>query len=294
MKYQYNFKEIFTNAKIFTTEYIFTRLVLRAVLSSLVASILILILSTPQFSISATLLENKDQQESSDLEGVFRSISQKDNEMFQKFRANVFSTTTSRELWELGWGSRLFDAENLYQDDNKIPKSHGMFNRFSALLLGYDLNPYYSHLDLKEFILRKVQIRQAPRASDFTVSMLTDGDREFAKELIYNIIITADSAAKQKALAVSRARIESAMNELQNPKNSLVNNGLSSILNSEYFKVASLSNDLPYYVYFVDMPSASEYPISPNAAAVFLADLIIFFILGVFFSYYSKNKEELW
>ena len=193
-----------------------------------------------------------------------------------------------------GWGSRLFDAGNFYEDDNKILKSHGMFNRFSAFLLGYELNPYYSHLDLKEFILRKVQIRQAPRASDFTVSMLTDGDRELAKELIYNIIITADSAAKQKALTVSRARIKSAMDELQNPKNSLVNNGLSSVLNSEYFKVASLSNDLPYYVYFVDMPSASEYPISPNAAAVFLADLVIFFILGVFFSYYSKNKEELW
>jgi len=42
------------------------------------------------------------------------------------------------------------------------------------------------------------------------------------------------------------------------------------------------------------MPSASEYPISPNTAAVFLADLIIFFIFGIFFSYVSKNKEELW
>ena len=271
MKYQYNFKELFTNAKSFCVEYVFTKLVLRSILSSFLASILILILSTPQFSISATLLENKDQQESGDLEGVFRSISQKDNEMFQKFRANVFSTTTSKQLWDAGWGSRLFDAGNFYEDDNKILKSHGMFNRFSAFLLGYELNPYYSHLDLKEFILRKVQIRQAPRASDFTVSMLTDGDRELAKELIYNIIITADSAAKQKALTVSRARIKSAMDELQNPKNSLVNNGLSSVLNSEYFKVASLSNDLPYYVYFVDMPSASEYPISPNAAAVFLS-----------------------
>ena len=111
---------------------------------------------------------------------------------------------------------------------------------------------------------------------------------------IFKIIIIADGQAKQKALAISSARIQSAMNELQNPKNSLVNNGLSSILNSEYFKVASLSNDLPYYVYFVDMPSASEYPISPNTAAVFLADLIIFFIFGIFFSYVSKNKEELW
>ena len=107
MKYQYNFKEIFVNAKSFCTEYMLTKFVLKAVLCSLGVSVLILLLSNPQFSISATLLENKDQQESSDLEGVFRSISQKDNEMFQKFRANVFSTTTSRELWKKRFGNTI-------------------------------------------------------------------------------------------------------------------------------------------------------------------------------------------
>ena len=294
MKYQYNFKELFTNVQTFSLQYVFNKLVLKSILLSFVVSIIILLLSNPQFSISATLLENKDQQESSDLQGIFKSMSQKDSEMFQKFRANVFSTATSKELWSQGWGSKLFDPENRYEDVNSIPKPHAIFTKFSSLLLGYDLNPYYSHLDLKNFILKKVQIRQAPRAADFTVSMLTFGDRAMAEALIYNIIIIADGEAKQKALAISRARIKSAMNELQNPKNSLVNNGLSSILNTEYFKVASLSNDLPYYVYFVDMPSASEYPVSPNTAAVFLADLIIFFIFGIFFSYVSKNKEELW
>ena len=294
MKYQYNFKEHFTRVQTFSLQYVFNKLVLKSILLSFVVSLIILLLSNPQFSISATLLENKDQQESSDLKGIFQSMSQNNTEMFQKFRANVFSKATSRELWAQGWGSKLFDPENRYEDVNSIPKPHGIFTKFSSLLLGYDLNPYYSHLDLKTFILKKVQIRQAPRAADFTVSMLTFGDRALAEDFIYNIIIIADGEAKQKALAISRARIKSAMNELQNPKNSLVNNGLSSILNTEYFKVASLSNDLPYYVYFVDMPSASEYPVTPNTAAVFPADLIIFFIFGIFFSYVSKNKEDLW
>ena len=137
-------------------------------------------------------------------------------------------------------------------------------------------------------------MRKAPRSSDFTVMMLAGGNKDIAIDFIYDVIITADNDAKQKALTVSRARIQSAMNELKNPKNSLVNNGLSSILNSEYFKVASLSNDLPYYVYFVDLPNSSEHPISPNAAAIFLADLIIFVILGILISYFKKNKEELW
>jgi len=294
MKYQYNFKETFTRVQTFALQYVINRLVLKSILLSFAFSIIILLSSNPQFSVSATLLENKEQQESSGLQGVFKSISQKDSEMFQKFRANVFSTATSKELWAQGWGSKLFDPGNRYEDVNEIPKPHGMFTKFSSLLLGYDLNPYYSHRDLKSYILRKVQIRQAPRAADFTVSMLTFGNKALAEALIFNIIIIADGQAKQKALVISSARIQSAMNELQNPKNSLVNNGLSSILNTEYFKVASLSNDLPYYVYFVDMPSASEYPISPNTAAVFLADLIIFFIFGIFFSYVSKNKEELW
>jgi hypothetical protein len=294
MKYKFNFKETFNIGKEFFQEYVFNTLTLRSAFLSLLFSIIVLLLSNPQFSVSATLLENKEKQQSSGLQGIAARFQEQDQELYQKFRANIFSSATAQELWVQGWGSKLFDPTNSFEDAEKILKSHGVFTRFSAFLLGYDLNPYYSYFDLKSYIAQKVNVRKAPRSSDFTVMMLTGGNKDIARDFIYDVIITADNDAKQKALAVSRARIQSAMNELKNPKNSLVNNGLSSILNSEYFKVASLSNDLPYYVYFVDLPNSSEHPISPNAAAIFLADLIIFVILGILISYFKKNKEELW
>jgi hypothetical protein len=294
MKYQFNFKETFNTATDFSREYIFNKITLRSVLFSFIFSIIILLLSNPQFSVSATLLENKEPQQGGQLNGLAIAFQTQDDDLYQKFRANVFSSTTAKDLWIQGWGSKIFDSNNKFEDDNKIIKPQGLFTRFNAFLLGYDLNPYYSHLDLKSYIARKVGVRKAPRSSDFTVMMFTVNNKEQTENFIYDLIITADSDAKQKALRVSRARIQSAMSELKNPKNSFVNNALSSVLNAEYFKVASLSNDLPYYVYFVDMPNATEHPVSPNAFAVFLADIIIFFIFGIMFSYVSKNKEELW
>lgn len=294
MKYQFNLKEIFDSSKDFLQTYVLIKFSAKAIALSFLFSILLLLLSNPQFSISATLLENKEQQQGSELEGVFTRLQRQDSNLYQKFRANVYSSATAKDLWIKGWGSKLFDPNNNFEDGEKILKPQGIFTRFSAFLLGYDLNPYYTHLDLKSYIAGKVNIRKAPRSADFTVMMLTGGDKDLTRKFIYDLIISADNDAKQKALAVSRARIKSAMNELKNPKNSLVNNGLSSILNSEYFKVASLSNDLPYYVYFVDLPNASEHPVSPNPAAIFFADMIIFLIFGVLYSYIKKNKEELW
>ena len=101
MKYKFNFKETFNIGKKFFQEYVFNTLTLRSALLSLLFSIIVLLLSNPQFSVSATLLENKEKQQSSGLQGIAARFQEQDQELYQKFRANIFSSATAQELLSL-------------------------------------------------------------------------------------------------------------------------------------------------------------------------------------------------
>ena len=293
MKYQYNFKAIFDGAKEFFVSYVWKKAVGVSLLASIVFSIFIVLSSTPQFLVSATLIENSESSSNQDISGFLQSFEKSTNK-YDKFRANVYSSATASALWDAGWGSKIFGSGELAEENQKIFKSHGLLQKLSSLLLGYELNPYYSHYDLNSFIVKSVNTFRSKGEEEITISMFTANNQDHTKDFINALILTADNNAKSHDLIVSEARIQSISQQLRNTKNAVISSGLSSVLNSEYFKVATLSNDLPYYVYFVDPPHVSEFPISPNVLAIFIANLFIFFIFSILRLFFIHNKDDLW
>ena len=293
MKYQFNIKAIFDGAKEFFVSYIWKKAVGVSLLASIVFSIFIVLFSTPQFLVSATLIENSESSSNQNISGFLRSIEKSSNK-YDKFRANVYSSATASALWDAGWGSKIFGSGELTEENKKIFKSHGILKKFSSLLLGYELSPYYSHYDLNSFIIQSVTTYRRRGGEDITISMFTANNQDHTKDFINALILAADNNAKSHDLIVSKARIQSISQQLRNTKNAVISSGLSSALNSEYFKIATLSNDLPYYVYFVDPPHVSELPISPNVLAIFMANLFIFFIFSIFRLFFIHNKDDLW
>ena len=69
---------------------------------------------------------------------------------------------------------------------------------------------------------------------------------------------------------------------------------LNFFCNSEYFKIATLDNDLPYFISILDAPRSDPYPISPNLLYIILSNLIIFSFIGIFIEFFRKNKDDLW
>lgn len=293
MKYQFNFKAIYDGTKEFFVSYIWKKAVGVSLLASIVFSIFIVLSSTPQFLVSATLIENSEESSKQNISGFIQSLEKSSNK-YDKFRANVYSSATARALWDSGWGSKIFGSGELTEENQKIFKSHGIFKKFSSFLLGYELSPYYSHYDLNTFIIQSVTTFRRKGAEDITISMFTADNQDYSKDFINALILTADNNAKSRDLIVSEARIKSITKQLRNTKNAIISTSLSTVLNSEYFKVATLSNDLPYYVYFVDPPHVSESPVSPNVLAIFIANLFIFFIFSIFRLFFIHNKDDLW
>ena len=201
---------------------------------------------------------------------------------------------TASALWDAGWGSKIYGSSDPSAENQNILKPHSLTEKLSSFLLGYELNPYYSHYDLNTYIIQSVTTYRRRGEEDIGMSMFTANTEGSTVDFLNALILTADNNAKSHDLVVSQARIESVTNQLRNTKNAVISSSLSSVLNSEYFKVATLSNDLPYYVYLVDPPHVSDSPVSPNVLAIFLANLIIFSIFGVLRLFFIKNKDELW
>jgi len=81
---------------------------------------------------------------------------------------------------------------------------------------------------------------------------------------------------------------------LSDSKNAIVTSGLSNLLNSAYFSLVTLESDLPYFVIIVDKANSSETPVSPNIFIIIFANLVLFFSLSAFVSYFRANKEDIW
>ncbi|MDA9955417.1 hypothetical protein N9D54_03930, partial [Gammaproteobacteria bacterium] len=92
----------------------------------------------------------------------------------------------------------------------------------------------------------------------------------------------ADLSAKESQLATTNQRSIAIQDALAVTQPAIVSNSLVALLNSELLTVASLTNDLPYFVIIIDPAHASEYPVSPNVLAVFIANAILFLFITNF------------
>ena len=291
-----NIKEKSIIAKNFFFEFIWIKTSLYLAIASLFISIISIQFALPQFYVSATLREAEaesgmaiNQTGGGGLLGIVGS----EGNVFNEFRSNIYSYVVAQRMWEKGWGSEIYAGGNQDIDFNSIERNHTISEKIGSLLVGYDLYDYYSPHDLQAFIGGSVSLSKEIKGTNITVSMMSD-NQEFAIEFLNDIILEADRYAKEHLIARSKAVIAETYKQLAVSRNSAITSSLSGTINREYLKIATLENDLPYHIYFIDPPYSSEYPVSPKAPAIFISYLIIFVFGSILFNFVRKNKDDLW
>ncbi len=283
--------------KEFFYDYFWKKSSLNLGLASLIFSFAIIQFSTPQFYISATLRENQSGgSASSSLGGVsdsLLSIVSSDSSSFGEFRSNIYSYIIAQRMWEKGWATVIYAGGDKSIDVNKIEKPHTLADHLGALFLGYELYDFYSPHDLQNFISSKVNLRKEIRGTNITVSMLTS-DQNFGLSFLNELMLDADKYAKEFLILKSQAIIDGTYKQLPESRNSAITASLAATINRESLQIATLKNDLPYHIYFIDPPYSSEYPVTPNTLAIFISNFIIFIFLSVMYNFIRIHKEDLW
>lgn len=293
---KFNIKEKSIIAKNFFFEFIWIKTSLYFAIASLFISIISIQFALPQFYVSATLREAEAESGMAINQtggGGLLGIIGNEGNVFNEFRSNIYSYVVAQRMWEKGWGSQIYAGGNQDIDFNTIERNHTISEKIGSLLVGYDLYDYYSPHDLQAFIGGSVFLSKEIKGTNITVSMMSD-NQEFAIEFLNDIILEADQYAKEHLIARSKAVIAETYKQLAVSRNSAITSSLSGTINREYLKIATLENDLPYHIYFIDPPYSSEYPVSPKAPAIFLSYLIIFVFGSILFNFVRKNKDDLW
>tara|TARA_Y100000748_G_scaffold299783_1_gene297182 strand:- start:166 stop:1062 length:897 start_codon:yes stop_codon:yes gene_type:complete len=291
-----NIKEKSIIAKNFFFEFIWIKTSLYFAIASLFISIISIQFALPQFYVSATLREAEAESGMAINQtggGGLLGIVGNEGNVFNEFRSNIYSYVVAQRMWEKGWGSQIYAGGNQDIDFNKIERNHTISEKIGSLVVGYDLYDFYSPHDLQAFIGGSVFLSKEIKGTNITVSMMSD-NQEFAIEFLNDIILEADRYAKEHLIARSKAVIAETYKQLAVSRNSAITSSLSGTINREYLKIATLENDLPYHIYFIDPPYSSEYPVSPKAPAIFLSYLIIFVFGSILFNFVRKNKDDLW
>lgn len=283
--------------KEFFYDYFWKKSSLNLGLASLIFSFAIIQFSAPQFYISATLRENQAGRSSSpslggSSEGLI-SIVSSDSSSFNEFRSNIYSYVIAQRMWEKGWATEIYAGGDKSIDVNKIEKPHTLADHLGSFLLGYELYDFYSPHDLQAFISSKVDLRKEIRGTNITVSMLTS-DQNFGLSFLNELILNADKYAKEFLILKSQAIIDGTYKQLPGSRNSAITASLAATINRESLQIATLKNDLPYHIYFIDPPYSSEYPVTPNTLAIFISNFIIFIFLSVMYNFIRIHKEDLW
>ena len=283
--------------KEFFYDYFWRKSSLNLGLASLIFSFAVNQFSTPQFYISATLRENQSVGSSSPSLGGgsdgLLSIVSSESSSFGEFRSNIYSYIIAQRMWEKGWATEIYAGGDKSIDVNKIEKPHTLADRLGSLLLGYELYDFYSPHDLQNFISSKVDLQKEIKGTNITVSMLTN-DQNFGLSFLNELMLDADKYAKEFLILKSQAIIDGTYKQLSGSRNSAITASLAATINRESLQIATLKNDLPYHIYFIDPPYSSEYPVTPNTLAIFISNFIIFIFLSVMYNFIRNHKEDLW
>ena len=294
---KYNIVEKFKIIKQFFDDHALKKSSLHAVGISLIASLIIIQFSIPQFYVSATLREAQTAGDQRDIGGgelgrIFKSDA--GSNVFDQFRSNMHSYVLAQRMWNQGWGSKIFGDGTMDEEYfNTISKTHTIGQKAGAFLLGYDLFEYYSAHDLQAFIKAKARPTKEVKATNIIVYVM-DQNKDFAIDFLNAVILETDRYAKEHLIVKSKEIIAETYKQLATSRNSSITSALANTINSEFYKIASLENDLPYHIYFIDPPHSSEYPVTPKVSSIIFSNLIIFLFLSIAYSFIQKNKDDLW
>ena len=291
-----NIKEKISISREFFNELVFVKRSLYALGASLLFSFFIVQTSTPSFFVSSSLME-ADTAPSNAMEmGAATALfgGAERSKPADEFRSNMSSYLLAQRMWSKGWGSKIFGNGDMNEEYfNKIPKSHTITDRVVAFISGYDLYDYFTAYDLQGFIQGTIAV-DAPVGNPNVVLSTKTKSKDFAIEFMNAVILETDQYAKERLILRSNEIIKATYSQLAVSKNSMIASALASTINSEYFKIANLENNLPHLLDLIDPPHSSEYPIAPKVSAIFLSNAIIFLFASILFSFIQKNKEDLW
>ena len=290
--------------KQFFFDYVWQKSSLNLGIASVIFSLCVIQFTIPQFYISATLREA--QQTSSGGPSIggsaqsLLSFASKDGDIFNEFRSNLHSYVIAKRMWDKGWATEIYANGDDTKDFNKINKRKSLSDRAGSFLLGYELYDYFSPHDLQNFISSNVSIDKQIAGKNIYVSIMSD-DQQFGMDFINELILVADQYAKEYLIKKSQAIIEGTSKQLAASRNSAttasltrnsaITASLASTINREYLKIATLDNNMPYHIYFIDPPYSSEYPVSPNTFAIFLSNFIIFIFASILYHFIRNIKK---
>ena len=289
--------EYSANFKKFILDYFLTKTVLIMALFSFIFSTVVLFNSTPVFHITSVVLPVNQQLQSQPSTSQFAQLltSVGPPQVAQrniKFSSSVRSVDTAIMLWDK-WSLQIFNSDPRNKDSNKIVQEHKLLDRLMSWIGGYELPMYFTYHDLQTYIRNSVKITADLYGYEVMVHMYSS-NTDFAINFLDDVIRSGDLVAKNLEIKKSRANISALTRDLASLKNSSMTSGFSERINSEYYKIATLDNDLPYFYSVLDAPRSSPYPISPNMLFILLSNLIIFSFLGMFFEFFQKNKDDIW
>jgi hypothetical protein len=297
------FKKKIELTKGFFNEYVLVKQSVVMLVVSLILSLLIIQTTEPKFYVSATLREAESSigNNSNVTTGnsvinklIAGSAASSSANSYNRVISNMRSYIVAQRLWEQGWGSKVFGNGDLDSEDfNNIQKNYKLSERLGAWVLGYKLNQYYTAHDLQDFINSTIISRKDIQNTNITISTLSS-DKDFGIKFINAVILETDNYAKEYLIAKSNQIISASFEQLAVSKNSAISAAISNNINTEYFKIASLKNDMPYNVYIIDPPHSSEYPVTPNIFATVLSSVIILLFLSISYLFFLKNKDDLW
>ena len=296
---KFNIKEKISISLEFFNELVFIKRSLYALGISLLFSLFIVQTSTPSFFVSSSLMSANKSSSSTpkDMGGAATALfgaSGDKSKPADEFRSNMNSYLLAQRMWNKGWGSKIFGNGDMNEEYfNKIPKSHTITDRVGAFILGYDLFDHFTAYDLQGYIQGTIAVDQPMGNPNVVISTLTRS-KDFAIEFMNAVILETDQYAKERLILKSNEIIKATYSQLAVSKNSMIASALASTINSEYFKIANLENNLPHLLDVIDPPHSSEYPVAPKVSAIFLSSAIIFLFASILFSFIQKNKEDLW
>ncbi|MDC0443014.1 hypothetical protein OAM47_02525 [Gammaproteobacteria bacterium] len=289
--------EYSANFKKFILEYCLTKTVLIMALFSFIFSTVVLFNSTPVFHITSVVLPVNQQPQNQTSASQFAQLltsagTTQGAKHDTKFSSSVRSADTAIMLWDK-WSLQIFNSDPKNKDSNKIVQEHKLMDRLMSWIGGYELPMYFTYHDLQTYIRNSVKIDTDLYGYEVMVHMYSS-NTDFAINFLDDVIRTGDLVAKNFEIKKSRANISALTRDLASLKNSSMTSAFSDRINSEYYKIATLDNDLPYFISVLDTPRSSPYPISPNMLFILLSNLIIFSFLGMFIEFFQKNKDDLW
>lgn len=296
------FKKKIELTKGFFNEYVLVKQSVVMLVVSLILSLLIIKTTEPKFYVSATLREAESSigndsnvtTGNSVINKLIAGSASSSANSYNRVISNMRSYIVAQRLWEQGWGSKVFGNGDLNPEDfNNIPKNYKLSERLGAWVLGYKLNQFYTAHDLQDFINSTIISRKDLQQTNITISTLSS-DKDFGIKFINAVILETDNYAKEYLIAKSNQIISASFEQLAVSKNSAISAAISNNINTEYFKIASLENDMPYNVYIIDPPHSSEYPVTPNIFATVLSSMIILLFLSISYLFFLKNKDDLW